>query len=259
MLFLRALAGVGRIRLSAALLAVGIPFMVSGNPPLRSSSAQPPLHTPSQIAWTEQTVSAASSGDAVRGLVIARRCARCHGAEGFSSDPLVPNLAGMETLTMWKQMNDFRDGKRKSAIMSIIAADLAVKDYADLAAYYAMLPTYPDPFDTRSFPQLAPASTHMAVAARLVEGGDGPRGIPPCQACHGPISHKIGAPSLAAQNSNYIQEELEEFASGHRANDINMPMRTIASLLTDDEKQALGAYYGSGLGSLPVGASVPAK
>jgi cytochrome c553 len=50
------------------------------------------------------------------------------------------------------------------------------------------------------------------------------------------------------QNSDYVLNELEAFASGNRANDINMPMRTISALLTDDERHALAQYYGAGLG-----------
>jgi cytochrome c553 len=242
-----------RSHISAVLLSLGLPFLVSGTKPLQSSSPQPPTRVPSYIAWTKETITAASRGEAVRGLVLARRCARCHGQEGFSSDPLVPNLAGMDKLAMWKELNDFRDGKRKSAVMEPIAASLVIHDYADLAAYYAMLPTYPDPQDPRAFPQPAPASTHRGVALRLTSGGDGPRGIPPCQACHGPIGHKTGAPSLRTQNSDYIREELEEFAKGSRANDIDMPMRSIASLLTEEERQAVAAYYGSGSAASPVG------
>jgi cytochrome c553 len=79
--------------------------------------------------------------------------------------------------------------------------------------------------------------------------------LPPCQACHGPVFLKNGAPSLATQNSSYIQEELERFAKGSRSNDINMPMRSIAALLTEDEKQALAAYYGAGLANLRVNAN----
>lgn len=247
----------GTIPVAAALLAIGIPFVVSGTKPLPSASSQPPIRIPSYVAWTEETMAAASNGDTVRGLVLAQRCIRCHGQEGFSNDPLVPNLAGMDKLTMWKQLNDFRAGKRKSALMSAVAGVLAIQDYADLAAYYSMLPTYPDPQDVRSFPQPAPQGTHTAAAARLIFGGDGARGIPPCQACHGPVGQKTGAPSLLTQNSDYIQGELVSFANGIRANDIDMPMRTIASLMTDDEKQAVAAYYGAGLGSLPVGVRPP--
>jgi len=248
-----------RTHVKAAMLALGLPFLVSRTKLPQSASPQPPVRVPSYVAWTQETIDAANSGEAIRGLVIARRCAHCHGQEGFSSDPLVPNLAGMDKLAIWKELNDFRDGKRNSAIMGPLAAELTVQDYSDLAAYYAILPIYPDPADPRSFPQLPSPLTHTAVAARLISGGDGARGIPPCQACHGPIGRKMGAPSLIVQNSDYIRLQLEEFASGNRSNDINMPMRVIASLLNDDERQSLASYYGSGAASTPVGASAPAK
>jgi cytochrome c553 len=233
---------------AAAILGLSVPLTAFLLPP---ATTQPPVRIPSYVAWTDDTIAAATSGDAVRGLVIARRCEHCHGREGFSPEPQAPNLAGIDKLVMWKQMRDFRMGKRLSPIMQSVANDLAVRDYADLAAYFALLPTYPDPGDNRSFPQALPPSTPIAAAARLITSGDGKRGIPPCQVCHGPIGHVRGAPSLTTQNNAYIREELEEFAKGARANDINMPMRSIASLLTDEEKQAVAAYYGAGLANLP--------
>jgi len=222
---------------------------------LQFPSPQPPVRIPSNVAWTDDTVATASSGDPVRGLVIARRCEHCHGAEGFSAVSSIPNLAGLDRLTLWKQLNDFRSGKRQSAAMKPVAAGLAIGDYADLAAYYAILPAYADPQDARAFPQPLPLSAHTAVAERLISAGDGARGIPPCQVCHGPIAVKMGAPSLATQNSSYIREELEKFARGGRANDINMPMRSIAAQLREDEIRAIADYYGAGLANSPVGAS----
>ena len=53
------------------------------------------------------------------------------------------------------------------------------------------------------------------------------------------------------QNSAYVLSQLESFARAARANDINMPMRTIAALLTDQERHALADYYGAGLGQQP--------
>ncbi len=43
------------------------------------------------------------------------------------------------------------------------------------------------------------------------------------------------------QNGDYILNQLEMFANQTRANDINEPMRTIAVLLTDDERHALAS------------------
>src|SRR5437764_2646127 len=52
-------------------------------------------HVPSNVSWTMETLSAASSGDAFQGMLLAKRCDHCHGTEGFSATASIPNLAGM--------------------------------------------------------------------------------------------------------------------------------------------------------------------
>lgn len=230
---------------SSVNIAIIAPFAIAAFA-LQSSDSQPATRIPTNIAWTATTISAASNGNAVRGLILSRRCERCHGQEGFSPEPSTPNLAGLDKLSLWKQLTDFHDGKRSSPVMQPIAAVLAPQDLSDIAAYYAMLPTYSDPQDQRAFPQVMPESERALKPARIVAGGDGPRGIPPCQACHGPLATKIGAPSLLSQNSVYIQDQLDAFAAGRRSNDINLPMRSIAVALTPQERQAIADYYGSG-------------
>jgi len=208
-------------------------------------------HVPSYVEWTPQTIANASSGDAFRGLLLSRHCEHCHGEEGFSVKADTPNLAGLDRFAIWKQLQDFRSGKRVSFPMNPIAQSMSAKDVADVVAYYAKLPVFYDPDDKRAFPQPAPDAVHKGIAWRLINFGDGERGIPPCQACHGPLGYRPGAPALLTQNGSYILEQLEDFANGKRANDINEAMRTIAQLLTDDERHALAAYYGSGLGMNP--------
>ena len=220
---------------------------IAGVVVMGSDAAGPPVRVPSNVAWTAETIAMASSGDAFRGSLIGRRCDRCHGREGFSSSPTVPNLASMDRLVIWKQLEDFRSGKRSSHVMQPIANSLTLQDSADVAAYYWMMPIFSDPQDDRAFPQPLSDPRHEAVAGRLIGSGDGSRGLPPCQACHGPIGLVIGAPSLATQNANYLLEQLEGFASGSRANDINMRMRSIAVQLTEDERHALAESYGAGV------------
>jgi cytochrome c553 len=241
---------------TALILFLLLPLLFGATFLLQTSS---PLVTriPSNIAWTSETLVRASGGDAFHGMLLARRCDHCHGTEGFSPAASSPNLAGIDRPSIWKQLEDFRTQKRISPVMQPIASSLSERDVADVAAYYSMLPNFPDPQDNRSFPQSAPQPAHVALASRLVSTGDGERGIPPCQACHGPVAYRTGAPTLSTQNADYILRQLEKFADNTRSNDINMPMRTIASLLTEEEKHALGEYYGSGLGMLPAGATAP--
>lgn len=213
---------------------------------IANNSPEPPVKIPSEVAWTNDTVALVNGGDAVRGLILARRCERCHGVEGFSSTPAVPNLASLDRFSVWKQLDDFRSGKRKSALMQPIAAALTLRQSADVAAYYAIVPNTPDPQDPRSFPEPATNSSASRLAVPLVTLGDGRRGVPPCQSCHGPVGFVTGAPSLSTQNGTYILNQLNAFSEWSRTNDINVRMRSIAVRLTPEEKQALSDYYGTG-------------
>jgi len=238
----------------AALLACALlPISASDGSYTLLSTSSATIRIPSLIAWTPETITAAGSGDAFRGLLLARRCNHCHGQEGFSAEGAIPNLASLSRLSIWKQLRDFRDGKRHSAVMEPIAATLSTQDMADAAAYYSMLPVMPDPQDNRTFPEASAKNESLANATLLVSLGDGTRGIPPCQACHGPAGVVNAAPSLATQNAEYVLEQLNAFANGSRTNDINMPMRTVARLLTEDERHKLADFYGSGTGQLPMG------
>jgi cytochrome c553 len=231
---------------AVALVCLGLPLLLRGD--AASPGNQPAVRIPSYVAWTEETIARASRGDAFRGLLISRRCSHCHGSEGFSSEVNIPNLAGIDRLSLWKQLEDFRTGKRASRAMQPIAAALSGQDSADVAAYYSMLPTGPDPQDNRAFPRAVANSSQGEMGLRLISFGDGQRGVPPCQACHGPIGSVKGAPALSNQNGGYLLNQLKAFSDGSRANDINMPMRSIAAQLTEKEKMAVSEYYGAGLG-----------
>jgi cytochrome c553 len=206
------------------------------------------------VSWTPENITAASSGNAFRGSLLAKRCDHCHGAEGFSSEGYTPNLAGISTLAIWKELEDFRSRKRTSKAMGPIAESLTARDVVDVVAYFSALPVFSDPQDNRVFPQGQADAAHSAIASRLITFGDGERGIPPCQACHGPVAYKVGVPSLMTQNGDYILNQLEAFANRTRTNDINEPMRVIAGLLSEDERHAIAEYYGAGLGSQRAGA-----
>ena len=237
-----------RVRwLGTVLLLLATALLLSDSS-AQKEDAEPPVRVPSNVSWTAETLAVISKGDAFHGLLLARRCNHCHGEEGFSAVPGFPNLAGEDRLSFWKQMQDFRAGKRTSPVMQKIAEGLSARDAADLAAYFAMLPTASDAQDNRVFPHAMTDPSRASMAIRLIVFGDGQRGIPPCQSCHGPVSYVNGAPPLATQNGAYLEEQLEHFSNGNRANDINVRMRSIARQLTAEEKTAVSQYYGVGLG-----------
>lgn len=243
----------GAVLLCIAVIVIsellGLPVLRMSLAPVNTETdQQPAASAPSLVAWTQSTIASSSNGNPIRGELISRRCEVCHGPEGFSSNAATPNLAGLDNEYVWKQLEDFRSGKRKSPIMQKIASALTSRDSADLAAYFSLLPTMPDAQFSPSFPQQAKDPAAIQTAEELLSVGDPHRGIPPCQACHGPLDYIRAAPSLASQNSDYVLHQLDAFAASERANDINVPMRTIASQLQESERQAVAEFYGSGSG-----------
>lgn len=81
--------------------------------------------------------SALAQGDVAAGKEKSAPCAACHGADGNSTDPNFPLLAGQYADYMVKALEDYKSGARKNAIMAGFAAGLSRKDRQDLAAYYS--------------------------------------------------------------------------------------------------------------------------
>lgn len=208
-----------------------------------ASEPQPPLRTPTRIAWTSTTLGQIARGNVDHGAFIALNCTACHGEQGVSQSGLFPTLAGMDAAVTYKQLDDFRAGKRSWGAMNAIASALTAQDSADVAAYFASRAGGLPSLVGEHF-QGGHTLREDNPAVRLVFAGDPARGIPPCGACHGPGDQKLGAPPLQRQQPAYIERQLAAFAQGSRENDINEQMRTIASQLTPDEMHALGEFYG---------------
>jgi cytochrome c553 len=211
---------------------------------LPARAATPPLQIPSQVVWTDETLTRIRGGDGKRGAEIAVKCMGCHGAEGVSDAGLMPTLAGLEAAVIYKQLDDFHNGLRSWTDMTMIALLLSPQDMADVAAFWSSRPGLPsDEVDGVSLSGRSLRQSNPAI--RLAYAGDPQRGIAPCAACHGPGKHKLGAPTLRGQQRAYIENQLAAFASGTRQNDINEQMRTVAAQLTDEERGQLAAFYGA--------------
>jgi cytochrome c553 len=206
---------------------------------------QPPLRTPTRIAWTSATLARVASGSEQNGAFVALNCGACHGERGVSPSTLIPTLAGMDAAVIYKQLDDYRSGKRLWGVMSAIATALTVQDSADVAAYFAGSADGLPPVAGEGVPESGRSLRQNDPTIRLVFAGDPERGVPPCASCHGPGAHKLGAPALQGQHAAYIERQLAAFAQGIRQNDINGQMRTIAGQLTPDEMHAVAVYYGA--------------
>ena len=64
-------------------------------------------------------------------------CVACHGADGNSTDPQYPRLAGQHASYLERALEDYRSGTRKNPIMAGFAGGLTDEDIANLAAYFS--------------------------------------------------------------------------------------------------------------------------
>ena len=69
--------------------------------------------------------------------VFAKNCAACHQADGNSTDPNNPRLAGQHRDYLAKALRDYKSGERTNAIMGGFAKALTKQDIDNLAAYFA--------------------------------------------------------------------------------------------------------------------------
>lgn len=78
-----------------------------------------------------------AAGDPAAGKDKSAACAACHGADGNSSDPQYPRLAGQYENYLVHSLQAYKSGARKNPIMSGFAAGLSEQDMKDLAAYFS--------------------------------------------------------------------------------------------------------------------------
>ena len=178
---------------------------------------------------------AATAADAEAGKAKAAVCAGCHGVDGNSSNPLWPSLAGQHASYVYKQLVDFKEGRRVNAQMTGMVAPLSDEDMKDLAAFYESQPAKPVAFD----------ADLIARGQDIYRGGITDAGIAACGGCHSPSAAgngPAGWPALKSQHPEYIVAQLQAFKSGLRANDNGRMMRSLVSRMSEAEMQAVAAY-----------------
>lgn len=165
-------------------------------------------------------------------------CSSCHGLGGRSISPTFPRLAGQQFEYIAAQLHAFRDHTRADphahTYMWGMAAKLSDETIDGLASYYSAQPPVAG---TPGDPAL------MAAGRKIFDDGIPDREVPACGACHGEKGDGAGAiPRLAGQHQGYIAEQLVNFASKARDNEI---MHNNSKNLTPDEIRQVAAYVGS--------------
>lgn len=186
----------------------------------------------SMLALAASFAAPAAAQDAK--TIAATVCIACHGEDGNSAVPMFPKIAGLQESYILKQLRDFQSGRRKSDIMAPVVAGLKPEDYAPLAALYS----------SQKIKASTDADKKAASFGKMVyfEGNE-ETGVPACIGCHQPqgAGHLI-YPRIGGQHVTYVTQQLKNFASGERNNDVSRFMRVIAKRMSEEEIDSVAAY-----------------
>ena len=172
--------------------------------------------------------------DLVKGeATYAAVCAACHGADANSGTPGYPKLAQQHPEYLVKQLQEYKEGKRKNAIMQGFAATLSPQDMKNIA-YWATSKEAKAGFATEK--------ELVSLGERIYRGGIADRQVAACAGCHTPSGAGIPAqyPRLKGQHAEYTATQLTYFRDGIRTN--NLQMTQVAAKLNDKEIRAVADY-----------------
>jgi cytochrome c553 len=170
---------------------------------------------------------ASAAPDAVAGKEKSQLCAACHGENGVATIPSMPHLAAQPQLSIFYQLVQFRDQRRKGGGMEAIASKLSEQDMRDIAAHYAAQP--------------APTPQAGGDVAKIVRGQQIAQ-QQYCSSCHGSqLQGQKHVPRLSGQSTEYFVAQLRNLRSGARA-DMDGTMASAARSLTDEEIEAMAVY-----------------
>ncbi len=199
-----------------------LPFLVmfgAGALPF-SVTAAPAANTPAQNAIAQHEVETV--------------CQNCHGPDGNSVSPTFPRLNGQQADYLAIQLKAFRDHTRADphamAYMWGMSSQLDDSTITALANYLASQKPTP----------AQPGGSLAAEGKKLFMDGDDAHNVPACAACHGDHGEGNGQfPRLAGQHADYLRNQLEDFRSLVRKNNI---MHANTAEMTDQQIEAVVSY-----------------
>jgi len=169
-------------------------------------------------------------GDATRGAVLAETCKGCHGLPGSHNaypSYYVPKLGGQNLEYIEIALQGYRRGTRSHPTMQAQASSLSDQDIADLATFFSSWTGEPQTGKSD-------ASAH--------EVDEGKKKATVCQQCHGETGVAAAKqwPNLAGQHYSYLEQALNQYKSGQRA---DLLMSQQVASLDEAAIEELAAYF----------------
>ncbi|MDX1725760.1 MAG: c-type cytochrome [Pseudomonas sp.] len=155
-----------------------------------------------------------------------RFCGNCHGENGNSKRPYIPNLAEQNPVYLFNAFEKFASGERKDYVMSQLAPNLTLEDRVNVAIYFGQqkLLAHSEPVD-------AALQQQGEVMFKTI-----------CTGCHGVNAEgRDNTPRLAGQPAEYLRKALTRFRDKDpsRAGSV---MMSIAADFSDAQIGALAVY-----------------
>ncbi len=196
----------------------------------------------------------AIKGSVTQGRKSAAGCVGCHGANGNSINPDIPSLAGQDGRYLKTALQDYRDGKRKNAMMKEAVAGFSDRRIDNLAAYYS-----------RQKPA-SPARGESSRSGVFDPLGDGAKLAASCDGCHGKNGNggQRGVPRLTGLAADYLFAATQAYKTGERKNET---MQMFTRTLSDVAIEKVSLFYATqvpaenrqlGKGDAPAGEEVGA-
>jgi cytochrome c553 len=152
-------------------------------------------------------------------------CESCHGPGGNSAQPGIPSLAGQPKLFMENQLVLFREGIRKSPVMTPLMAGIPDREIVALSDHFSKQPV---------------KAEKGAVDRKLFAQGQALTKKLRCGICHlADFRGQKQMPRLAGQREDYLLSEMKAYRDNQR------PDTTMTAALygvKDDEMKALAHF-----------------
>lgn len=162
-------------------------------------------------------------------------CSHCHGEDGNSKRPDIPNLAGQNPDYLLEQIDMFADGRRKNFVMNTLTKDFTAEDRINLSVYYSEQKVKPQDFDPGK-------ASHGERIYQTV-----------CVMCHGTDGHgNQGFARIAGQQIEFVQLTLKRFRTNatnpdptRKVKRSNQRMEQVTANLTDADITGLAHFIAS--------------
>jgi cytochrome c553 len=157
-------------------------------------------------------------------------CAGCHGLDGISTIPIVPNIAGQRPPYLYLELKAYQSGVRGArAMQGAVKKYLNEDALVNVSTYYGSL----DPAQ--------PMTTAAPAASDPLERGKAAAAS--CGGCHGElgVSKIPGMPSLVGLDPKYLVTAMKAYQSGQRKDQM---MKSLLAALGDADFNNIALYFG---------------